>query len=120
ADFKAERVRSGAVIGAGTMGGGIAICFADAGIPVKVLEATREALDRGMQKIRDTYATRVKRGSLAQAQMDERLALIEPVEGYEQIGGCDVVIEAVFERIDLKQEVFTRLESVMKPGALLL
>jgi 3-hydroxyacyl-CoA dehydrogenase len=120
ADDKPVRVQSGAVIGAGTMGAGIAICFADAGIPVKVLEATTEALERGMQRIRDTFATRVKRGSLAQKQMDERLALIEPVESYGEIGGCDVVIEAVFERIDLKKDVFTKLEAVMKPGALLL
>jgi len=120
ADFKPEPVRSAAVIGAGTMGGGIAICFADVGLPVKVLEATREALDRGMQRIRETYAVRVKRGSLSQAQMDERLALIQPVEHYEALADCDAVIEAVFERIDLKVDVFTKLDAVMKPGALLL
>jgi 3-hydroxyacyl-CoA dehydrogenase len=118
--FKPEPVRSAAVIGAGTMGSGIAMCFADVGIPVKVLEATREALDRGMQRIHDTYAVRVKRGSLAQAQMDERLALIQATERYEDIGDCDAVIEAVFERIDLKKEVFEKLDAVMKPGALLL
>jgi len=118
--FKPEPVRSAAVIGAGTMGSGIAMCFADVGTPVKVLEASREALDRGMQRIRDTYAVRVKRGSLTQEAMDERLALIQDTENYQDIGDCDAVIEAIFERIDLKKEVFTRLDAVMKPGALLL
>ncbi|MEX3959391.1 3-hydroxyacyl-CoA dehydrogenase NAD-binding domain-containing protein [Trinickia sp. EG282A] len=118
--YKGEAVRSAAVIGAGTMGGGIAICFADARIPVKVLEASQEALDRGMQKIRDTYAAKVRRGSLTQGEMDESLAYIQPVTDYEQIGDADVVIEAVFERIDLKKEVFEKIDSVMKEGALLL
>ncbi len=119
-DFKPASVKSAAVIGAGTMGGGIAMCFADFGIPVKVLEASRDALDKGMQRVRDNYAVSVKRGSLAQAEMDKRLALITPVERYEDIGGADVVIEAVFERIDIKKDVFTKLDAVMKPGALLL
>ncbi|MGF6872972.1 3-hydroxyacyl-CoA dehydrogenase NAD-binding domain-containing protein [Paraburkholderia sp. MM5477-R1] len=119
-DYKPAAVRSAAVIGAGTMGGGIAICFADARVPVKVLDASQESLDRGMQKIRDTYATRVRRGSLTQGEMDESLAYIEPVMDYEQIGEADVVIEAVFERIDLKREVFGKIDRVMKEGALLL
>jgi 3-hydroxyacyl-CoA dehydrogenase len=119
-DYKPEPVRSAAVIGAGTMGGGIAICFAEVGIPVKVVEATQEALDRGMQRIRETYTSRVKRASISEAQMDEQLRLIQPVDGYEAIADCDVAIEAVFERIDLKKDVFSRLEAVMKPGALLL
>lgn len=118
--YKPEPVRSAAVIGAGTMGGGIAICFADTRIPVKVLEASQEALDLGMQKIRDTYATRVSRGSMTQGEMDESLTYIEPVMDYEQIGDADVVIEAVFERIDIKKEVFGKIDSVMKEGALLL
>jgi 3-hydroxyacyl-CoA dehydrogenase len=119
-DLKPPRVKSAAVIGAGTMGGGIAMSFADAGIPVKVLEASREALDKGMQRVRDNYATSVKRGSLAQAEMDARMARITPVERYEDIADADVVIEAVFERIDIKKDVFTKLDAVMKPGALLL
>jgi 3-hydroxyacyl-CoA dehydrogenase len=119
-DLKPARVKSAAVIGAGTMGGGIAMCFADFGISVKVLEATREALDKGMQRVRDNYAVSVKRGSITQAQMDERLPRIQPVQRYEDIADCDVVIEAVFERIDVKKEVFAKLDAVMKPGALLL
>ena len=119
-DLKPLKVKTAAVIGAGTMGGGIAMSFADFGIPVKVLEASREALDKGMQRVRDNYAVSVKRGSLSQADMDKRLPLIQPVDNYEAIADCDVVIEAVFERVDVKKEVFTKLDAVMKPGALLL
>ncbi|MCC7485568.1 MAG: enoyl-CoA hydratase/isomerase family protein [Burkholderiales bacterium] len=119
-DLQPSRARTAAVIGAGTMGGGIAMSFADSAIPVKVLDATREALDRGLARVRENYAVSVKRGSLSQAEMDRRLALIEAVDRYEDIADCDVVIEAVFERIDVKKEVFTRLDAVMKPGALLL
>ncbi|MEN8504990.1 3-hydroxyacyl-CoA dehydrogenase NAD-binding domain-containing protein [Paraburkholderia sp. DD10] len=120
AALKPESMRSAAVIGAGTMGSGIAMCFADAGIPVKLLEATPEALERGLKRIRDTYATKVKRGSLTQQEMDARMGYIEPAGRYEEIGHCDVVVEAVFERIDLKKEVFSKLDAVMKKGALLL
>jgi 3-hydroxyacyl-CoA dehydrogenase len=119
-DFKPKRVKSAAVVGAGTMGGGIAMSFADFGIPVKILDATREALDKGLQRVRDNYATSVKRGSITQAQMDERIPRIQPVESYEDIADCDVVIEAVFERIDVKKPVFEKLDAVMKPGAMLL
>src|SRR5688572_30363465 len=76
-DLKPPRVKTAAIVGAGTMGGGIAMSFADHGIPVKVLEATREALDKGLQRVRDNYAVSVKRGSITQAQMDERLPLIQ-------------------------------------------
>jgi 3-hydroxyacyl-CoA dehydrogenase len=119
-DLKPPRVKTAAIIGAGTMGGGIAMSFADHGIPVKVLEATQEALDKGLQRVRDNYAVSVKRGSVAQADVDTRLPLIQPVSRYEDIADCDVVIEAVFERIDVKKEVFTKLDAVMKPGAMLL
>ena len=108
-----------AVIGAGTMGGGIAMSFADYGYPVKVLDATPEALDRGMQRIRDNYATSVRRGSLAEDEMQRRLARIEPVANYDDIKDCDLVVEAVFEEMDVKKPVFAMLDEVMKPGALL-
>jgi 3-hydroxyacyl-CoA dehydrogenase len=108
-----------AVVGAGTMGGGIAMSFADAGIPVKIMDATSEALERGMQRIRDNYATSVRRGSLSEDAMQRRLARIEPVAGYEDIADCDLVIEAVFEEMDVKKPVFAKLDEVMKPGALL-
>jgi 3-hydroxyacyl-CoA dehydrogenase len=118
-DTAAVAVRTAAVVGAGTMGGGIAMSFADSGLPVKLMDATQEALDRGMERIRANYAVSVKRGSLTQAEMDQRLALIEPVEGYAAIADCDAVIEAVFEQLAVKQEVFAKLDAVMKPGALL-
>ena len=108
-----------AVVGAGTMGGGIAMSFADFGYDVKIMDATQEALDRGMERIRTNYATSVKRGSLAEDEMQRRLARIHPVAGYEDIGDCDVVVEAVFERMDVKKPVFERLDAVMKPGAFL-
>jgi len=120
ADLKPSQIASAAVIGAGTMGSGIAMCFADAGIPVHVLEATPEALERGLNRIRDTYAVRVKRGSLTQPEMDARMACVRTAERYEEIADCDAVVEAVFERIDLKREVFSKLDAVMKRGALLL
>jgi 3-hydroxyacyl-CoA dehydrogenase len=113
-DFK-----SPAVIGAGTMGGGIAMSFADFGYDVKIMDATQEALDRGMERIRNNYATSVKRGSLAEDEMNRRLARIHPVAGYEDIADSDVVVEAVFERMDVKKPVFAKLDEVMKPGAFL-
>jgi 3-hydroxyacyl-CoA dehydrogenase len=108
-----------AVIGAGTMGGGIAMSFADFGYDVKIMDATQEALDRGMERIRSNYATSVKRGSLAEDEMNRRLARIHPVAGLDDIKDCDVVVEAVFERMDVKKDIFTKLDAVMKPGAFL-
>ena len=107
------------MIGAGTMGGGIAMSFADFGYDVKIMDATQEALDRGMERIRNNYATSVKRGSLAEDEMQRRLARIHPVAGYEDIKDCDVVVEAVFERMDVKKPIFAKLDAVMKPGAFL-
>ncbi|HVH74121.1 MAG TPA: 3-hydroxyacyl-CoA dehydrogenase NAD-binding domain-containing protein [Stellaceae bacterium] len=118
-DTKLRPVATAAVIGAGTMGGGIAMSFADYGYKVKILEMSEEALDRGMARIRANYETSVKRGSLADDEMQRRLARITPVSDYEEIKDCDAVIEAVFERIPVKQEVFQKLDAVMKPGALL-
>src|SRR4051812_40820460 len=114
-----RKVETAAVVGAGTMGGGIAMSFADYGYPVKITDATQEALDRGMARIRANYETSVKRGSLAQDEMERRLARIEPVFGYEKIADCDVVIEAVFEQISVKEEVWKEIDAAMKPGALL-
>jgi 3-hydroxyacyl-CoA dehydrogenase len=108
-----------AVVGAGTMGGGIAMSFADFGYPVKIMDSTPEALERGMQRIRDNYATSVRRGSLAEDEMQRRIARIEPVAGYDDIKDCDLVIEAVFEEMDVKKPIFAKLDEVMKPGALL-
>jgi 3-hydroxyacyl-CoA dehydrogenase len=108
-----------AVVGAGTMGGGIAMSFADNGFDVKITDATPEALDRGMARIRANYETSVKRGSLAQDEMERRLARIHPVKSLDDLRDCDVVIEAVFEQIPVKEEVWRKLDAVMKPGALM-
>ncbi len=118
-DTPLRPIKTAAIVGAGTMGGGIAMSFAEFGFPVKLLEASQEALDRGIARIRANYETSVKRGSLTEAEMNRRMALIEPVTSYDDIGQCDVVIEAVFERIPVKEEVFKKLDEVMKPGALL-
>ena len=118
-DLVLPEVKTASVVGAGTMGGGIAMSFADFGFPVKLLDVSPDVLTRGMQRIRDNYAASVERGSLKQAEMDERLARIEPVETYEAIADSDAVIEAVFERMPVKKEVFAKLDEVMKPGALL-
>src|SRR6516162_7829318 len=112
-------IETAAIVGAGTMGGGIAMSFAEFGFPVKLLEVSQEALDRGLARIRSNYETSVRRGSLSEAEMQRRLKLIEPVKSYDDIAQCDVVIEAVFERIPVKEEVFKKLDQVMKPGALL-
>jgi 3-hydroxyacyl-CoA dehydrogenase len=114
-----RQIETAAIVGAGTMGGGIAMSFAEFGFPVKLLEVSQEALDRGLARIRSNYETSVKRGSLTEAEMQRRLKLIEPVNSYDDIAQCDVVIEAVFERIPVKEEVFKKLDAVMKPGALL-
>src|SRR5262245_6963214 len=118
-DLKLPEIKAAAVVGAGTMGGGIAMSFADHGFPVKLLDASPEVLARGIERIRANYATSVRRGSLAQVEMERRLALLEPVESFEAIADCDAVIEAVFEEMPVKKEVFARLDAVMKPGALL-
>ena len=119
ASAKARDFSDPAVIGAGTMGGGIAMSFADYGYDVKIMDATEEGLKRGMEKIAANYATSVKRGSLAEDEMKRRLARIHPVAGYDDIKDCDVVIEAVFEEMDVKKPIFAKLDEVMKPGALL-
>ena len=111
--------QSAAVIGAGTMGGGIAMSFADYGYDVKIMDATKEGLDRGMARIKSNYETSVKRGSLKEDEMQRRVARIHPVAGYDDIKDCDVVIEAVFEEMDVKKPIFAKLDEVMKPGALM-
>jgi 3-hydroxyacyl-CoA dehydrogenase len=112
-------VRKGAVIGAGTMGGGIAMNFANAGVPVTVVEASREALDRGLETVRRNYAATVAKGRLSQRAMDERMALISPATDLAAAADADFVVEAVFEEMDVKQEVFARLDRVVKKDAIL-
>jgi len=112
-------VNSVAIVGAGTMGGGIAMVFANAGIPVVLREADQGALDRGLGNIQKNYANSVKRGRFTQQFVDERLKLIRPTLSYAEFGSVDMVVEAVFESMALKKEVFGQLDRVCKPGAIL-
>ena len=112
-------VATAAVVGCGTMGGGIAMSIANAGLPVTILESSRDALDRGLAIIRKNYAATVSKGRLSQAEMDARLARITPTLEDADLGAADVVIEAVFEELPLKKEVFGRLDRVCKPDAIL-
>jgi 3-hydroxyacyl-CoA dehydrogenase len=112
-------VNSAAVVGAGTMGGGIAMVFANAGISVLLREADQAALDRGMATIRKNYENSVKRGRFTQQFMDERLKLIKPTLTYDGFGDVDMVVEAVFEGMALKKEIFGQLDRVCKRGAIL-
>jgi 3-hydroxyacyl-CoA dehydrogenase len=119
ADTKPRQVERAAVLGAGTMGAGIAMCFANAGIPVRVIETDEAAMQRGLDRIRGTYEASVKRGSLKPEQRDARMALIEGAVGLERANEADVIVEAVFEEMGLKKQVFATLDKVAKPGAVL-
>jgi len=112
-------IKRAAVIGGGTMGGGITMNYANAGIPVLFKEVSQEALDRGLAIITKNYAATVAKGRLTQKQMDERMALIEPVLTYDRFHEADVVTEAVFEEMALKKRVFAELEKVTRPDAIL-
>jgi 3-hydroxyacyl-CoA dehydrogenase len=112
-------VNSAAVVGAGTMGGGIAMVFANAGIPVLLKDADQPALDHGMEVIRKNYASSVKRGRFTQQFADQRLQLIKPVLNYDDFDNVDMVVEAVFEGMPLKKEVFSQLDRVCRSGAIL-
>ncbi|HEX8884668.1 MAG TPA: 3-hydroxyacyl-CoA dehydrogenase NAD-binding domain-containing protein [Noviherbaspirillum sp.] len=118
-DTPKREIKSAAVIGAGTMGGGIAMNFANAGIPVKILEMKQEALDKGLATIRKNYENTMKKGKLTQEKFDQRVGLITGTLSYEEIGQCDIVVEAVFEDMGVKETVFKKLDEVMKPGAIL-
>ncbi len=119
ADTPLREINSAAVIGAGTMGGGIAMNFANAGIPVTVLETSQEALDKGIATVRGNYEASAKKGRLAPADVEKRMGLIRPTLSYDDIKDADIVIEAVFEDMAVKEKVFRRLDEVMKPGAIL-
>ena len=112
-------VRSAAVVGAGTMGGGIAMVLANAGLPVLLKEADQAALDRGLATIQLNYANSVKRGRFPQQVAEERLKRITPTLTYDDFSSVDLVIEAVFEGMALKKEIFKELDRVCKPGAIL-
>jgi 3-hydroxyacyl-CoA dehydrogenase len=112
-------VNSAAVVGAGTMGGGIAMVFANAGIPVLLKETDQAALDRGLANIQKNYANSVKRGRFTQQFVEARLKLIKPTLAYDGFAAADMVIEAVFEGMALKKQIFGELDRICKPGAIL-
>src|SRR3990172_785098 len=118
-DTPVRAIKRAAIIGAGTMGGGIAMCFANAGIPVALIDAKQEALDRGLETIRKNYASTVSKGRLKQEEMEKRMALISPVLDFNSIKDADIVIEAVFERMDVKLDVLKKIDAIAKPGAIL-
>ena len=107
------------VVGAGTMGGGITMSFINAGLPVTLLEMTQEALDRGLANMRRNYQGALRKGSLTEASLEQRMALITPTLQYEPLRDVDLVIEAVFENLDVKKKVFERLDEILKRGAIL-
>ena len=112
-------IRSAAVIGFGTMGGGIAMSLANAGVPVRVLEAKQEALDKGVATCRRNWEATAKKGKLTNEQVETRVGLLRPTTRYEELRDADIVIEAVFEEMNVKKEVFRSLDRVMKSGAIL-
>ena len=118
-DTPMRAINSVAVIGAGTMGGGISMNFLNAGIAVKMLEMKQEALDRGIATIRKNYESQVKKGKLKQDKYEQRMSLLSTTLSYDDLKGADMVIEAVFEEIGVKEAVFKELDRVMKPGAIL-
>ncbi len=118
-DTPKREIKTVAVIGAGTMGGGISMNFLNAGIPVKILEMKQDALDRGIATIRKNYESQVKKGKLKQDKYEQRMSLLTTTLDYNDLKDADLVIEAVFEEMGVKQKVFEKLDQVMKPGAIL-
>mgnify|MGYP001243220769 CR=1 FL=1 len=118
-DIKPREIKKVAVIGAGTMGGGISMNFLNAGIPVTILETKQEALNRGVDVISKNYEAQVRKGKLKQDKYEQRMSLLKTTLNYEDIKDADLVIEAVFEEMGVKEQVFRKLDEVMKPGAIL-
>jgi 3-hydroxyacyl-CoA dehydrogenase len=119
ADTRLREIKTAAVIGGGTMGTGIAINFLNAGIPTALLEVSSEAADKAVARVRDTFAGQVKKGKLTPDKLEARMALLKPVGDYAALAQADVIIEAVFEDMGVKEQVFRQLDAVAKPGAIL-
>ncbi|WP_186224306.1 3-hydroxyacyl-CoA dehydrogenase NAD-binding domain-containing protein [Burkholderia gladioli] len=119
ADTPVREIRKLGVIGAGTMGGGITMNFLNAGLPVTLLETKQEALERGLATIRKNYEAQVKKGKLSEEKLEARMALISPTLSYDDLKDADLIIEAVFEELGVKEQVFRKLDEVAKPGAIL-
>ena len=118
-DSQAKSIATVGIIGAGTMGGGIAMCFAQAGIKVTLVDMTDEAVSQGLEKITKNWAISVKKGRLTASQTDAMMANITPSSRLNDLADVDMVIEAVFENLDVKKEVFAKLDGICKPGAVL-
>src|SRR5206468_3812671 len=118
-DTPARSVRTVAVIGAGTMGGGIAMSFLSAGIPVSLLEMNQDALDRGMATIRRNFEASIAKKKLTQERLEATMGLLKPTLRFDDLANADLVIEAVFEEMDIKEQVFRELERVTRPDAIL-
>lgn len=114
-----REISSVAVIGAGTMGAGIAMCFANAGIPVTMLDTQASSLEKGLERIRQTYQSSLEKNKISIGEFEKRRTLVRGAQSYAEIADADVVIEAVFEDMQVKQSVFQQLDAVMKPGAIL-
>lgn len=118
-DTQVRPIASAAVIGCGTMGGGISMSFVNVGIPVTILEMNQEALDKGLGVIKRNYDIQVSRGRMTADEVDARMALLTGTTRYDDLGGADIIVEAVYENLDLKCEIFGKLDKVAKPGAIL-
>ncbi|MFL6713238.1 MAG: 3-hydroxyacyl-CoA dehydrogenase NAD-binding domain-containing protein, partial [Sulfurifustis sp.] len=114
-----REIKKVAVIGAGTMGGGISMNFLNAGISVSILEVKQEALDKGVATIRKNYENSVKKGKLSAEKLEQRMGLLKPTLSYDALKDADLIIEAVFEELSVKEGVFKKLDEVAKPGAIL-
>ncbi|MDO4591833.1 MAG: 3-hydroxyacyl-CoA dehydrogenase NAD-binding domain-containing protein, partial [Comamonadaceae bacterium] len=118
-DTPTREIKKVGVIGAGTMGGGISMNFLNAGIPVTILETKQEALDRGVATIKKNYEAQVKKGKLKEDKYAQRMALLSTTLSYDDLKDCDLIIEAVFEELGVKETVFKQLDAIAKPGAIL-
>jgi len=118
-DTRARDIKRVGVIGAGTMGGGISMNFLSAGIPVTIVEMAQEALDRGTGTIRKNYEATAAKGRMTPAQVEAAMGALNPTLDFSALGDCDLIIEAVFETMEIKQEIFTKLDAIAKPGAIL-
>src|SRR3569623_862829 len=118
-DTKPRDIRKVGVIGAGTMGGGISMNFLSAGIPVTIVEMAQEALERGTGTIRKNYEASAAKGKLTEEQVSKAMGLLTPTLDFSALADCDLIIEAVYENMDVKKEVFGKLDTIAKPGAIL-
>jgi 3-hydroxyacyl-CoA dehydrogenase len=118
-DTPRREIGSCGIVGAGTMGGGIAMNFTNAGIPVTIVERDQEALDRGLGVVRRNYERTASKGRISAADVEQRMGLLSPTTDYQRLADCDIVIEAVFEDMELKKQIFGRLDQIVKQGAIL-